>query len=143
MWMTFFVGRYDKRTGVLTYSSASHNSPFVFPNKEDLKKSDIVTLMDNVGPSLGRQAEAEYTESDVQIEVGDLMFFYTDGLPECTNAKKELLGESKVIRSLVKSWNGNKTTESFIHTANQSIEKFREGHPLEDDVTFFAVRRIN
>lgn len=142
MWMTFFAGKYDKSTGILTYSSASHNPPFLFPNKEDLKKSDIPTLMESIGPSLGRQEYSEYSESQIEIGMGDLVFFYTDGLTECVNAKKEQLGESKLIRGLLKSWNTNKSADSFTIEAIKIMEKFRDNHPLEDDVTFFALRRL-
>lgn len=140
--MTFFVGRYEKATGTLTYSSASHNPPFQFVNKESLKKRDIQSLMDSVGPSLGKQETAEYTETQIQIGLGDILLFYTDGLTECANPQGEMLGEMKLVKNLIQTLNRDKNINSFVQTVHETLESFREDHPLEDDLTYFAFQRI-
>lgn len=141
MWMTFFVGRYDKQTGEMLYASASHNPPFLFPNKEAIKKADVATIGDNPGPSLGRLPDATYSESQIQIGAGDLVFFYTDGLTECENKDKELMGEARFVRQIVKHWNTEKDIRTFVKTVQDTMESHRGQHPFADDVTYFALKR--
>lgn len=143
MWMTFFVGRFDKKTNELLYASASHNPPFLFPNKENVKKSDVAILGDSMGPSLGRESSATYSEASLKIESGDLLLFYTDGLTECENDNKELIGESRLVRQLVKQWNSEKDIRIFVQSIYDIIEKHRGQTPLADDVTYFAFQRNN
>lgn len=142
MWMTFFVGRLDKKTGQFVYSSASHNPPFLFRNKEDLKKSEVEVLQDSSGPTLGKSKVGDYNQGQIQMNPGDLIFFYTDGLTECVNDKKDQLGENKLIRGLVKKWNQTKDCNEFCQSATDQMEAHRAGFPFEDDVTFCAFKRI-
>lgn len=141
MWMTFFVGRYDKHTGEMLYASASHNPPFLFPNKEGVKKADVATIGDNPGPSLGRQADSSYSEASVTIGAGDVVLFYTDGLTECENKDKELMGEGRFIRQIVKHWNSEKDLGPFIKSVKDTMEAHRQAHPFADDITYFALKR--
>ncbi|MDG0815434.1 SpoIIE family protein phosphatase [Bdellovibrio svalbardensis] len=143
MWMTFFVGVYDKESGCLTYASASQNPPFFFPNQETVSKSDIMTLMESRGPSLGRQEQSEYEEATFQMDPGSLIFFYTDGLTECVNPAKELLGESRLVRSLAKVWSKDKSSAGFCAAVSNIMDDYRKGHPFEDDVTFFCLKRLS
>lgn len=142
MWMTFFIGRLDKKTGQFTYASASHNPPFVFRNREGIRKSDVEILMDVQGPTLGKEKAADYSEAQAQLDLGDLVFFYTDGLTECMNEAKEQLGESKLVRALVKQWNQSKDCKEFCSFAAAQMEEHRAGYPFEDDVTFCALKRL-
>lgn len=141
MWMTFFVGRYDKKTGEMLYASASHNPPFLFPNKDSIKKADVATIGDNPGPSLGRQADSSYTEATVTIAAGDVVLFYTDGLTECENKDKELMGEGRFIRQIVKHWNSDKELGPFVKSVKDTMEAHRQAHPFVDDITYFALKR--
>lgn len=141
MWMTFFVGRYDKQTGEMLYASASHNPPFLFPNKDGIKKADVATIGDNPGPSLGRQADSTYSEASVTIGTGDVVLFYTDGLTECENKDKELMGEGRFIRQIVKHWNSDKDLGPFVKSVKETMESHRQAHPFVDDITYFALKR--
>lgn len=139
--MTFFLGCFDNESGSLTYTSASHDPPYLIPYKgeEPVKKKDVVPLMDNVGPRLGESPDSEYEETIIQIQPQDRLIFYTDGIPELKNDEDELWGERKFLRILMNSFNEKKDLESSVADLNKGIAEHRKEHPLEDDVTFFIV----
>lgn len=139
--MTFFLGCFDNKSGTLTYTSASHDPPYLIPfkNGDDVKKKDIIPLMEEVGPRLGESPDSTYKETTIQVSPNDRLIFYTDGIPELKNDEDELWGERKFLRILMDSYNGKKDLDSSVDDLNKGIADHRKEHPLEDDVTFFMV----
>ena len=97
--MTFFVGCLDHSTGQFSYCNASHDPPFLFRKKEEpLKKKDLEVLMDNRGARFGESVHSEYEETVIQLQPGDRIVFYTDGVTELNNSKGEYVGRKKVYQ---------------------------------------------
>ncbi|MFP5520663.1 MAG: PP2C family protein-serine/threonine phosphatase [Bdellovibrionia bacterium] len=139
MWMTFFVAYLDKQTGEIYYANASHNAPFVFKAKEKLKKSEIDSMMEISGPSLGREKSPIYKEYKHQLHNGDYVLFYTDGLSECVNEQKEQLGEVGLIKALLKIWSHQMSVQEFTSKVDSIVQSHRGTEPYEDDITYFVV----
>ncbi|NQZ00995.1 MAG: SpoIIE family protein phosphatase [Bdellovibrionales bacterium] len=139
--MTFFLGCLDNETGVLTYSSASHDPPYLLRNSKrgSIKKRDVVPLMDDSGPRLGESPESQYHSIEVQIEAQDRIIFYTDGVPELKNSEDKMMGERNFIRTLIASFNENHDLDISMSDLSNSIDRHRESAALEDDVTYFMM----
>lgn len=136
--MTFFFAKFDHKTKVLTYSSASHDPPYLFPYKDEkLKKRDIKPLMDSNGPRLGEDLNSTYEESTVQLTQKDRIVFYTDGIPELADPNGTQWGERKFLKTLLDEFNIGSDISTVSEALLQNIKIHRDGHPLEDDVTFF------
>lgn len=139
--MTFFLASFDLETGELVYCNASHEAPFLIKKGEGpLKKKDLVPLNDVNNPRLGQARDSVYEQTSIQLNEGDSVFFYTDGIPDIQNPGKEAWGEREFIKALIAA---NKEYPGV----NDSVEKFavsfqghRQGAPLVDDVTFFVVK---
>lgn len=139
--MTFFLASFDKENGELTYCNASHEAPFLLRKKEgELKKKDLELLNEVNNPRLGQARESIYKEVTVQIHKGDSVFFYTDGLQDIQNLKKESWGERNFIKALLSANPSNVDVGTFVSQFSQSFTDFRQGAPLVDDVTFFVVK---
>ncbi|MCB0407751.1 MAG: SpoIIE family protein phosphatase [Bdellovibrionales bacterium] len=139
--MTFFLGCFDSSNGTLTYSTASHDPPYLIPwkNGENVKKRDIVPLMEKVGARLGESPENQYEDVTIQIHPKDRIVFYTDGVPELKNSNDELWGERKFLKTLMNSYNKNHDLDISMQDLSEGIAEHRQDQPLEDDVTFFMI----
>lgn len=137
--MTFFVASIDLNTGELTYANASHEPTLLFrkgANGMATKKS-ILPLDDVVDKRLGESFHTEYSEQRVQLEIGDTLLFYTDGVMGLTNKKGEEWGERKLVGSVLKSINQNASPDAIVKDIKNEIHVYRSGEKITDDVTFF------
>ncbi len=129
--MTFFVGVVDFKKGVLTYSSAGHNPPWLF-KKEDSKFSlkSLVAL----GQRLGESRDVpEYEEKSINVAAGDILFLYTDGLVEGKNQAGEMYGKKR-MRKFVESGLAAGPADVLSKLLGD-FEAHNQGKPLDDDVT--------
>lgn len=142
--MTFFLASYDRQTSQLTYANASHESPFLIRKGEQkLKKKDLIPLNDVNNPRLGQDRDTKYKEVTLQLEDGDKIFFYTDGISDIRNSQGDALGEREFIKALIDANQGfpviDIAVEKFVHR----ITEYRNNTTLIDDVTFFMIEKEN
>ncbi|MBT4761562.1 MAG: SpoIIE family protein phosphatase [Bdellovibrionaceae bacterium] len=136
--MTFFLASFDISTNELTYCTASHDPPFLFPKSETpLKKRDILPLMGTRGARLGETYDSEYQEDVVKLKSNDKIVFYTDGVTELYNNEHKMWGERKFIKCLLDSFNNNNDLDFAMDNLLKKMSEFRGETPLEDDVTYF------
>jgi sigma-B regulation protein RsbU (phosphoserine phosphatase) len=95
MFVTLFYGRLDPATGRLTYVNAGHNPPLLFTagQSEPAKLS-------RTGMAMGLDAGWVYEQRTVQLEHGDWLFLYTDGVTDAVNAAGESFDESGLVQCL-------------------------------------------
>ena len=139
--MTMFLGLYDHGTGVVTYCNASHEPPYLLPNKEDLKKKDLQILHDASGPRLGEGEDSVYVSAQAQLSKGDKIVLYTDGVTELQNKSGDMWGERALIKCLITCHNEKKDLVATMGEIAGQISTFRAKHPLQDDVTYFMLER--
>lgn len=137
--MTFFLGCIDLEKNVLTYSNASHDPPYLIRRKEGkkLSKRDLLPLMDEVGPRLGDRAGSTYTEVSLELEPGDAILFYTDGIIDLNNQEGEAWGERQFVKTLVKAVDEGATTQDKMEKLKVEIHNYRQDSQLIDDITLF------
>lgn len=139
--MTFFLASFDPDTNTLVYCNASHEAPFLMKKgDEPLKKKNLEPLNEVNNPRLGQSRDSQYTQTSVQLEPGDSIFFYTDGIPDIQNQDKTAWGEREFLKNLVAANKDYPTTTESVERFARSFEEHRQGAPLIDDVTFFMVK---
>ena len=140
--MTFFLASCDLDTGELAYCNASHEAPFLMKKNEGgtLKKKDLVPLNEVNNPRLGQARDSVYEQTTIQVEPGDLVFFYTDGIPDIQNPGKEAWGEREFIKALIAANKDFPGVNDSVERFAMSFQAHRQGAPLIDDVTFFVVK---
>lgn len=141
MHMSFLAGRIDKRTGVFTYSNASHNPAYILRLDESGKtnRRAIEVLTESISSTLGAQEKLVCTESSVQLTKNDILVLYTDGFPEATNAD-QTMWSSGFDRTLVKAWNASGNLESMLLNFSDDFEKFVQKSPIHDDAMLSVVQ---
>ncbi|MGK5090796.1 AAA family ATPase [Deltaproteobacteria bacterium TL4] len=130
--MTFFVVAIDLNTKIMTYANAGHNFPLIL--KENTKVKKLLSR----GNRLGEDPESTYTEQEIQLEKGDLLFFFTDGLTENRNPQGEEWGEKRLGHYLKQ--HRQKPLQAIIDGLVEEMWKFNDGAPLEDDVTMVSCK---
>lgn len=136
--MTFFLASYDTKTKKLTYANASHEGPYLIKKKVgDLKKKDLIPLNDVNNPRLGQARETAYEQTTVDIDPGDRILFYTDGIPDIENQAKEAWGEREFIKGIIATNKDFSPISDSVDTLVTLFSGYRQNAPLKDDITFF------
>lgn len=139
MMMTFFLAAIHKETGQVIYCNASHESPFILRNKRPLDKADLEIMDGTNGPRLGHERNSVYPEANAQLQEGDMVLFYTDGIPELHNKEDKTWGERRYIKAIFEATE-KATLSEFHDTLKDKMETFRNGRDLKDDITFVVIR---
>ena len=92
--VTLFYSDYDPRTRLLRYANAAHNPPLVWR-----RQAGRVERLDTPGLLIGLQSEAEYGCGELQLEPGDVILYYTDGVTEASGFSGERFDEERLVRA--------------------------------------------
>jgi serine phosphatase RsbU (regulator of sigma subunit) len=126
--VTAFYGVLDRRSRVLTYANAGHPYPLRF-----VAGTGEVQRLTAQGFLLGIMPDEQYREKTVQLEPGDRLCFYTDGLIEARNEVGEGYGTERLEAVLAES--GRSEAQQLNDRLLAAQREFRGSHPLSDDVT--------
>ena len=100
MFVTLFYAIFDAKKMSLRYVNAGHNPPLL------LKQPAGGTLLLRVeGIALGVIGSIKLEEADVQLEKGDLITLFTDGVTEAINEKEELFGQERLLKIIEENRN--------------------------------------
>lgn len=132
--ITFFVGIYDKRTSALSYVNAGHNPPMVTRNSGKIEELSTGGLV------LGAFAGVLYEQGFIELNEGDLLFLYTDGISEAQNSKEEMFGENRIKGFLQNKIHSS--VGSLLENLELEVVRFTENIPLADDFTILAARTL-
>jgi sigma-B regulation protein RsbU (phosphoserine phosphatase) len=133
MFVTVFYGILDTRTGSFRYSNAGHNPPYIISPDGRVKNVEI--LGDIV---LGVLDNVHFRSKTINIEPGDALYLYTDGVTEAMNVNNELYSEQRLEETL-KALN-TASPDEIIRTVTESLSTFTTGAQQSDDITMMAVR---
>lgn len=127
VFVTAFVCIYDVKNGMLTYSNAGHNPPYVLTN-------EVVKLDQAVGTVIGIFEDEEYENATIPIRVGDTLLLYTDGVTEALNEKREFYGEEKLEKVLA-----NIQDNELLPMILKDITTFVGKQEQSDDLTMLMI----
>jgi sigma-B regulation protein RsbU (phosphoserine phosphatase) len=123
---TFFYSQFDPVTRKLVYSNGGHNNPAVV-------RGDEVLRLEIGGPPVGLFKFSRYEQAEVQLEPGDLLVLFTDGVSEAENAAQDEFGEDALIAA-ARSCLAAPSAE-IIQVIMQRADAFAAGAPQHDDMT--------
>lgn len=132
---TFFYGKYDVRSRKLTYVNAGHNAPVVWRSAGG--KDEIFRLNEG-GTVLGLFPHAQYRQGCIQLESGDMVVAFTDGISEAMNAAQEEWNEDRLIETICKC--RSLQSQDVIRHILGRVDAFTAGVPQHDDMTLVVMR---
>ncbi len=127
MFITLWIGVYNKNTGVLTYSNAGHERPLISKN------GNIEFLEMDSGIVLGVMEDFDFKKGS--IDVFDGVLLYTDGITDEKNINDEFYGSKR----LMEFFKDKKFDEKTIKELINDIEIFMDGEDKFDDMTVLVV----
>ncbi|MDR1467316.1 MAG: SpoIIE family protein phosphatase [Oscillospiraceae bacterium] len=133
MFLTCFIAILNVESGKLIYANAGHNPPLIYRSG---KKFDWIDA--KPGFVLAAFPDLKYKEREITISKGDKMFFYTDGVTEALNDKKELYSDKRLINELNKKSTNNKTAKELLELVLECINNFVSGASQSDDITMLS-----
>jgi len=132
MFLTLWVGVFDLTSRELAFVSAGHNPPVLLRNG----KAEFLKCKN--GFVLGGMSGMKYRENAVQLEKGDTVYLYTDGVTEAEDKKHELFGDDRLLACFEgKSEFG---PDEIIDTVKGSVETFINGNSRFDDMTMLCFK---
>ena len=121
----------DLATHAFRYVSAGHPAPIYLP------RDGAATILDKPSFPIGWFEKPQYEEHAIEMNPGDRLYLYSDGVLEAKNASDEEFGRRRLIDAL-ESCRGARIEES-IESLLHDIEAWRGDVPLEDDVSVVAI----
>ena len=133
MFVTAWMGILDLQTGLIKFANAGHNPPLV-----KHKNGTYEFLKGKVNFVLAGMDMVKYKEQELQLQHGDEIYLYTDGVTEAHNYNNELFGEERLLESL----NSTKgmSVESICDKVKKDVDSFVCEAEQFDDITMMCVR---
>ena len=134
MFVTVLYSIYDPATGRLNYSNGGHDAPLlVRPDGS----SEPLPLTNGV--ALGIAPDVEFLSNTVQLEPGDAVVLYTDGVTEAMNSKGEQFGVKRMHD--VFATNPPKDSEQAAQAIFEAVKNFVGDAQQFDDITCLVLHR--
>ena len=132
MFVTFFMGILDLKTGTVNYVNAGHIPPMLVRKNNGI---DVFEVSKSI--PLGIQEEFQYKEQTINMGKGDKIFVYTDGVSEAENIHQQLFGEKNMI-NLIKQY-PYQNPRQLIESIEKAVEVHVAGYLQSDDITMMVI----
>ena len=126
--ITAFIGIYDRQEKTFTYSNAGHNSPYIINDK-------VSTIENPEGTVLGLFEGEKYVDKTINLNTGDTLFMYTDGVTEIINDNGEFFGTEK-LETLLRNLHG---TANIVDDIYNALSEFSGNAEQFDDITMLSL----
>jgi sigma-B regulation protein RsbU (phosphoserine phosphatase) len=131
---TAFLAQYTPETRRLTFVNAGHNAPMLLR----ASGTQIMERLSDGGLPLGIMPDAAYESREVELNPGDWLLIFTDGLVEAENQRQEEFGEVRLAQLLQS--NANTNPQDLLRRIMIDLDYFVGATPQHDDVTCLLVK---
>ena len=131
--VTMFYGRFDQGSRTLQYANGGHNPPLLVRTRT----GESLTLQE-AGPILGILNQAQYTDTVVALDQGDILTLFTDGVTEQENEAGDEFSLSRLEQVIV-----SRETESaaaLVARVTEAVSAFAGAKEQADDLTLVVVK---
>ena len=135
MFVTAWFGVLTLSDGHLVAANAGHEYPVI---KKANGKFEL--FKDPHRLAVGAFSATRYVEYELELEKNDLLFLYTDGVPEAANRAHEMLGIDRMMELLNRHTDADPKT--LLEAVERDVNAFAGDAPQFDDLTMMAVRRL-
>jgi serine phosphatase RsbU (regulator of sigma subunit) len=132
MFVTLFYGVLDLTSGQLTYVNCGHNPPVI------IGSGDVKAHLQPTGPAVGVFPNLGLKFQQVNLEPEDLLFAFTDGLPEAHDVEGNFFSNERTLELLEQPV---ASAEALLERLGTSVRSHIGAALQFDDITMMAVRR--
>jgi sigma-B regulation protein RsbU (phosphoserine phosphatase) len=134
MFVTLFYGVLDLDSGQFSYANAGHNPPVI----KKVGSNDFVELPFTSVP-LGIFEDIHVDEHEQELNYGDWVFLYTDGITEAFSKTDEMFGVNRLYNLLLS--NGYSSSKELLDRVQNEVNEFTNGTEISDDITMGVIYR--
>jgi phosphoserine phosphatase RsbU/P len=130
--ITFFWGILNQENNTLTYVNAGHNPPLLVRDGRIIKLTIggmILGVMKTLTP---------YSSQIVQLETGDALILFTDGVTEAMNMKREEFTDERLEQLVSRIYSLN--AEEIIKNIRAELQDHVDGANQSDDITLLTLK---
>jgi phosphoserine phosphatase RsbU/P len=131
--VTLFYAELDPESGSLSFLNAGHNPPLI------VHAAGTVEQLAAGGLPLGIKPDAEYREGRTQLQRGDVLVIYSDGVTEAVSPTGEEFGPTRLYEVVFR--NVEASAAGIRDRIESSLTKFAQGTSAADDITLVIVKR--
>jgi phosphoserine phosphatase RsbU/P len=131
---TFFYAVYDASTRRLTYTTAGHIPPVLF------RRDGVVYRLETGGTVVGLFSAIHYEQAVVELQPGDLLLAFTDGLTEPENSYGEEFGEQRLLEVARRALGSR--PELLAEEIYRTVSDWTGSPELQDDMTLMVARAV-
>ena len=132
MFATLFFGVLEADTGVVHYINAGHE-PALIVNHSGIRKK-----LSPTGPAVGLMVNPEFQSRQAQVEPGDTLLGFTDGVTEALSPDRLFFTKERLMRILESP---ALTASTLIDQIKFDLYRHIANEPQSDDITMIAVHR--
>ena len=136
MFVTVFYGIYHYKTGMMDYTNAGHNPPYLLRGGRTVECLPVASNF-----VVGVFDDIEFESNTLTFGIGDTLLLYTDGVTEAFNDKREQFSESN-LQDILASMHESSSAKEVVTSVLQSVKTFSGDYPQSDDVTLLSLQRI-
>ena len=130
-YVTLFYGVYDSATRKLAYTNAGHLPPVLF-------RRDRIQRLEGGGTVVGLFPSAPYTQTEIEIEPGDLLLAFTDGMTEPENTYGQEFGEERLLDVAQRA--RSSPPEVMMNEIYRAVSDWTGSPELQDDMTLVVAQ---
>lgn len=136
MFVTMLGGILDLRTGRIQYTDGGHEPPFVVRGGGRVEMVEKVT-----GMALAFMEDFPFSGGEIQLQPGDALFLYTDGVNEAMNIDSKLFSDER-IQATLEALRDGEPAEIVVKSVMQDVAEFVGSAPQSDDITILVIRYL-
>jgi sigma-B regulation protein RsbU (phosphoserine phosphatase) len=134
MFLTVFYAIYNTNTGFITYCNAGHNPPHLLRANGTIEELPMACNM-----IVGAFDGIEYKEDTLQLEHGDTLVMFTDGVTEAMNGAEQEFGVERLDNIL--SGMAGKGCQQIVEAVKAGVSDFVDDAEQSDDITMLVLKR--
>jgi serine phosphatase RsbU (regulator of sigma subunit) len=134
MFVTMLGGVLDLRTGRIQYTDGGHEPPFVVRRGGNVEKVEK-----KGGVALAFMEDYAFSIAEIQLEPGDSIMLYTDGVNEAMNLDREMFRDAG-IQATLESLPHGETAEGIVRAIMRNVSNFVGKAPQSDDIAILVLR---
>ena len=136
MFVTVFYGIYHYKTGMMDYTNAGHNPPYLLRGGRTVECLPVASNF-----VVGVFDDIEFESNTLTFGIGVTLLLYKDGVKEAFNEKREQFSESN-LQDILASMHESSSAKEVVTSVLQSVKTFSGDYPQSDDITLLSLQRI-
>jgi sigma-B regulation protein RsbU (phosphoserine phosphatase) len=135
LFISMFYVKYNVESQQLTYANAGHNHPFLYRPRDGHCRE-----LDADGLILGVRRDVSFEEKTAQLQKGDILLLYTDGITEARNQAGDFFGAERLCAILGKTQ--NEPPEQIMEIILRKVRDFCGVQVIEDDISMIVMKVV-